>query len=135
MNKCVICDIVAGKISSWIVYQHADVICFLPKTLEAYGHTLIAPKAHYPDVYSIPAALLGVVITTAQSLAIHYYHRIGSSGMNLLHASGVSAQQSVFHLHFHLIPRFNSDGLDMWPKLPSAQYDKDELLERLRVQG
>nr|MBE9193735.1 HIT domain-containing protein [Gloeocapsopsis crepidinum LEGE 06123] len=97
MTKCIICDIVAGKIQSWVVYQNADVICFLPKTLEAYGHTLIAPKAHYPDVYSIPEALLTIVSATVQSLAIHYNHRIGSSGTNLLHASGVSAQQSVFH--------------------------------------
>ncbi|WP_422615184.1 HIT family protein [Gloeocapsopsis crepidinum] len=71
---------------------------------------------------------------TVQSLAIHYNHRIGSSGTNLLHASGVSAQQSVFHLHFHLIPRFDGDGLDAWPKLPSAQYDKNELLERLQME-
>lgn len=51
--------------------------------------------------------------------------------MNLLHASGVSAQQSVPHLHIHLIPRFDDDGLDAWPKFPALQYDKDELLEKL----
>jgi histidine triad (HIT) family protein len=47
MSDCVICDILAKKIPSSIVYQDADVICFLPKTLEAYGHTIIAPKKSF----------------------------------------------------------------------------------------
>ncbi|MCK4682067.1 HIT domain-containing protein, partial [Candidatus Bipolaricaulota bacterium] len=66
-----------------------------------------------------------------KKLAIHYNDRIGSSGVNVLHASGVSAQQSVPHLHIHLIPRFDDDGLDTWPNLPVLQVDKDELLEKL----
>jgi histidine triad (HIT) family protein len=132
-DRCVICDIVAGKISAWIVDRDADLICFLPKTLEAYGHTLIAPKEHYSDIFSIPEHLLEIAIATTKKLAIYYRDRIGSSGINLLHASGKAAQQSVFHLHFHLIPRFDGDGLDTWPKISSAQYNKDEILEKLRL--
>jgi histidine triad (HIT) family protein len=45
-TKCVICEIVAQKIPAWIVYKNTEIICFIPKTLEAYGHTVIAPKAH-----------------------------------------------------------------------------------------
>jgi len=55
--------------------------------------------------------------------------------VNLLHASGVSALQSVPHLHIHLIPRFDDDGLDAWPKFPALQYDKDELLEKLLLRA
>ena len=131
VTNCVICEIVAGEIPSWIVYQDAEVICFLPKTLEAYGHTLVAPKAHYPDLYTAPEALLERLAVAVKKLAIHYNDRIGSSGVNVLHASGVSAQQSVPHLHIHLIPRFDDDGLDTWPNLPVLQVDKDELLEKL----
>lgn len=133
MNGCTICDIVADRTPAWIVYQDTDVICFLPKTLEAYGHTVIAPKAHYQDIYTTPEHLLEVIIVAAKRLSIHYKDKIGSSGVNLLHASGVSAQQSLLHLHIHLIPRFNNDGLNAWPKLSSTQYDKDELLEKLRL--
>jgi histidine triad (HIT) family protein len=71
-DRCVICNIVAGKIPAWIVYRDADVICFLPKTLEAYGHTLIASKEHYSDIFSIPENLLEIEIATAKKLAIHY---------------------------------------------------------------
>ncbi|MGB6881751.1 MAG: HIT domain-containing protein, partial [Microgenomates group bacterium] len=39
-----------------------------------------------------------------------------ATGINILNASGKDAQQSVFHLHFHLVPRYLNDGLDMWIK-------------------
>lgn len=132
-NGCVFCDIVAAKIPSWIVYENKQVICFLPNKLEVYGHTLIAPKAHYQDIYTVPQDLLESIIVTAKKLAIHYQNQIGSTGMNLLHASGIAAQQSVFHFHIHLIPRFNNDGLDTWPALPQSQYDKDEICTKLRL--
>lgn len=132
-TKCVICEIVAEKIPAWIVYQNAACICFLPKTLDAYGHTLIAPKVHYADIYSTPDRLLESVITTAKKIALYYRDRIGASGVNILHASGKTAQQSVLHLHFHLIPRFDGDGLDTWLKSPAQQYNKDEILEKLRL--
>ncbi len=133
MERCTICEIVADRIPTWVVYQDADVICFLPKTLEANGHTVIAPKAHYPDLFTTPESLLGAVVVAAKKLAVHYNNQIGSSGVNLLHASGVSAQQSVSHLHIHLIPRFDNDGLNAWPSFPVVQYDKDGLLQELRL--
>lgn len=112
MTNCVICAIVAGSIPAWVVYRDADVICFLPKVMNAYGHTLIAPTTHYADIYTTLVHSLEKVMAAAQKLALHYATQIGSSGVNLLHASGASAQQSVFHLHFHLILRFEQDGLD-----------------------
>lgn len=130
---CPICEIAAGRIPTRVVYQDADVICFLPKTLEAYGHTVIAPKAHHSDLFTTPESLLGAVIKIAKRLAIHYSHQIGSSGVNLLHASGVSAQQSVMHVHFHLIPRFDNDGLNAWPSFNVIECDKDELLRKLQL--
>ncbi len=133
MTKCTICEIVAHKIPSWVVYQDDDVVCFLPATLEAYGHTIIAPKAHHSDLFNTPEHLLVAVITTAKKLALHYSNKIGSSGVNILHASGASAQQSVPHLHIHLIPRFDGDGLNAWPLFSSIRCDKDELMQKLKV--
>jgi histidine triad (HIT) family protein len=132
MNNCLFCDIVKGNIPSWVVYQSAEIICFLPSTMEAYGHTLIAPKAHYADIYSIPATLLATTVITAQKLSVHYQSRISSTGINLLHASGAAAQQSVFHFHLHLIPRFKNDELNAWPKLSSNPFNKDEIWNELK---
>jgi len=133
MSDCVICDIVAKRIPSWIVYQDAEVICFLPKSLEAYGHTIIAPKNHFQDIYSVPDDILEVILITTKRIAEHYQNQISALGINILHASGVAAQQSVPHIHFHLLPRFENDGLNTWPNLPAIKINKDELLEKIKL--
>jgi histidine triad (HIT) family protein len=51
-------------------------------------------------------------------------NKLKAHGINILHASGKIAQQSVFHFHIHLIPRYNSDGLDTWPK---SKYNEKNL--------
>jgi histidine triad (HIT) family protein len=131
MKDCVICNLVSGSIPSWIVHRDSQVVCFLPKEPEAYGHTVIAPIDHYPDIYSGSEDSMGALMAAARKLALHYRERIGASGINLLHASGASAQQSVGHMHLHLIPRFEADGIDAWPALPGTDVGKDELLAAL----
>lgn len=109
------------------------MICFLPKTIWVYGHTLIVPKKHYKDLYDIPEALLCKLIKTAKKLTLAYKKKIKSTGVNLLHTSGKTGQQSVFHFHFHLFPRFKNDNLDTWPKLPKIKIDPDELWRKLKI--
>ena len=133
MNECVFCDIVNNKIPSWIIYQNKEVICFLPKLPEVYGHTIIAPKQHVTDIYTAPEPILENLMVVAKKLAIHYKTQIGASGINLLHASGTSAQQSVLHFHLHLIPRFANDGLNTWIEFPSASFDKNEMLKEMKL--
>ncbi len=133
MNECVFCSIVNNQIPSWVIYQSKEVICFLPKSPEVYGHTIIAPKQHITDIYTASESILENMMVVSKRLAIHYKTQIGASGINLLHASGISAQQSVLHFHLHLIPRFNNDGLNTWVKFPSASFDKDEMLKKLKL--
>jgi len=47
--------------------------------------------------------------------------------------SGEDGQQSVFHFHFHILPRFKNDKLNTWPKLPKIKVDPNELLEKLKI--
>ncbi len=133
MNDCIICKLINNELPSWIIYEDENAICFLPLEPQAFGHTVIAPKAHHVDLFSVPLEISGAMFAVAQKLALHYRKAIGATGVNLLHASGVSAQQSVPHLHIHLIPRFEDDGLDAWPHLPATQHNKDELLKKLRL--
>ena len=132
MNDCVICQLVNKAIPSWVIHEDEEVICFLPLEIEAFGHTIVAPKTHCPDLFSLSPETLSCVLVALQKVALHYRAAIGCTGVNLLHASGSAAQQSVPHFHVHLIPRFDEDGLDAWPHFPKAQCDKDELRDKLR---
>jgi histidine triad (HIT) family protein len=132
-KECIFCGIVSGTAPARIVYQNADVICFLPKDSETYGHTLVVPKKHFVDIYSLPEDLLGTITVAIKKISLHYRDVLGASGVNLLHASGKSAQQSVFHFHIHLLPRFENDGLDLWPRIEPIDWDKDEFLRKIEL--
>lgn len=133
MNNCIFCKIINGEEPARIIYENENVICFLPKTIQVYGHTLVVPKKHYQDLYDITEDILCKLIKTVQFLTKEYKTKIGATGMNVLHASGKDGQQSVFHFHFHLLPRFKDDGLDTWPQLPKKDFDTDELWQKLKI--
>ncbi len=133
MKNCIFCKIIARKEPARIVYENKNVICFLPKTIQAYGHTLVVPKKHYKDLYDIPPSLLCELIKVAQKLTKEYKRRIKATGMNLMHASGKDGQQSVFHFHIHLLPRFKNDGLNTWPNLTRLDIDPNELFKKLKI--
>lgn len=131
MDNCKFCKIVNRQIPSWIVYENKKVIAFLPEKLEVHGHTLVVPKQHYVDLYGIPEDILYELMKVSKKITIAYREKISATGINLMHASGVDGQQSIFH--FHLLPRFKDDKLNTWPNLPKIEIDKDELLEKLRL--
>jgi len=113
---CVFCDIVASKIPSYEIYEDDQTLAFLDIAKDFIGHTLVIPKAHYENVLDCPNDALTKVVNTVQIVSQHFVNNCGYTGANILNASGASAQQSVFHLHFHIVPRTEDDGLDMWPE-------------------
>lgn len=134
MQGCVFCAIAQGRAPARVVLETAELICFFPLEPEIAGHTLIASRAHHPDMVDAPAALGEAVFKAAQLLASRYGNVLWASGFNLLHASGASAGQSVAHLHFHFMPRVGGDGLNLWPQLPGNDIDLDVLHRALREQ-
>jgi len=135
MNDCIFCQIVRGEKPSKIIYENENAICFLPKEIEVYGHTLVVPKQHFQDLYDIPQDLLCKLTEVIQFLTKEYKTKIGATGMNVLHASGQDDQQSVPHFHFHLFPRFKDDGLDTWPNLAKKDFNVEEIWQELKITG
>jgi len=131
-RNCVFCQIVKKQAPAKIIYETKNVLCLLPAEMEVSGHTLVIPKKHYADLYEIPPVLLAEIIRVAQKLARSYRRKIKATGMNLVHASGRDAQQSIGHFHLHLLPRFKNDGLDTWPKLPRITGNREDLWKKLK---
>jgi diadenosine tetraphosphate (Ap4A) HIT family hydrolase len=116
MSKCIFCDIVKGSVSSYKIYEDENSLCFLDVKPISRGHCLIIPKSHYENIYDIDENSLKQIIIIAKKVSKLLKKKLGADGVNILHASGETAQQSVLHFHLHLIPRYKSDDLDAWPK-------------------
>ena len=71
-------------------------------------------------------------IKAVKLVANHYVDNCGFKGVNILNASGVEAQQSVFHLHFHIIPRTSKTEFNAFPALSGTDVDFNEQLEKLK---
>jgi histidine triad (HIT) family protein len=100
----------------------------LPKHMEVEGHALIIPKQHFQDIFDIPGEVLGEVMEMTRDVSRILRDRLNVDGINMFHASGKAAQQSVGHFHIHIIPRFDGDNLDTWPDLPGCSASHQEFL-------
>lgn len=119
-EHCIVCDIVAGRAPVEVISESPHTIAIVPRDIESPGHTLILPKRHTRDLTTIAHADLLNLMTFTQALSNFLVTEVGFDGVNILHASGVAAQQSVSQFHLHLIPRRLGDGLNAWPTLPGA---------------
>jgi len=108
-------------------------MAFLDTNPASTGHTLIIPKKHYENIYDVPERELERVIVVAKKLARAYREVLSAEDANILHASGEVAQQSVFHFHIYLVPRYSNDGLNLWyePK-PEVRLNFNELLQKIK---
>ena len=130
---CIFCKIINGEIPSYKIYEDENTYAFLDIADDAEGHTLVIPKKHYENVMEIPSEELNNVMSTVKKIANHYVDNCGYTGVNIMNASGVDAQQSVFHLHFHIFPRKENDGLNTWPKFYKANCDFELICNSLKI--
>jgi histidine triad (HIT) family protein len=135
MNEaCVFCNIVAGTAPATVVFEDVATIAFLPlpEGRLAEGHLLVIPKRHVADVFEATAEDMSAVGATVQRVSQALRRAIRASGVNLLNASGPHSDQSVFHLHFHVVPRWQGDGLWTWPAGRSAHPVPGDYVTELR---
>jgi histidine triad (HIT) family protein len=111
MDDCLFCKIVAGEIPAQIVHTDARTVSFMDIAPATRGHCLVVSKTHTDDLLTADPADVAACALVAQELARRAYEDLGAAGVNVLQSSGSAAWQSVFHLHFHVIPRYSDDPL------------------------
>lgn len=109
-DSCLFCAIVAGTIPSTRVDEDERTVSFMDINPASDGHLLVVPRAHAADLTDITPEDLSACALTAQRLAGRQLVTLGADGVNLLHCCGEAAWQSVFHFHFHVIPRYADDA-------------------------
>ncbi|MDR1785118.1 MAG: HIT family protein [Spirochaetaceae bacterium] len=116
MTDCIFCKIIAGEIPSYRIYEDERVYAFLDVAEDADGHTLVVPKRHCSGLIDCDGESLADTVHAVQKLCAHYIRDCGFEGANVLNFTGECAGQTVFHLHFHIIPRKTGDGVYSFPR-------------------
>lgn len=122
--------IVERKIPAYIVYEDDLVIAFLDIQQTTKGHTLVVPKKAYENIFDIPKDLLSHLMNVVKDLSSKIKLAFNASGINLLNNNGSVAGQTVFHYHFHIIPRYTEDDLKIEFTNNSKNISTDEYKKR-----
>lgn len=123
---CIFCRIIAGELPSTFVAEEERAVAFMDIQPATRGHLLVVPRRHTTDLTTIDADDLTATTLLAQRMAVRVRERLDADGVNLLQSTGSAAWQSVFHLHMHVIPRYNDDPLVL-PWRPDQPGDSAEI--------
>jgi histidine triad (HIT) family protein len=117
-DDCIFCRIAARQATAHYVYQDHDCTAFLDVSPFNAGHTLVVPNKHFARLADLPpeigAHLFRIAIQISQAILGSQTivgSNVRSEGFNLFLSDGASAGQDVSHIHLHVLPRFEQDGL------------------------
>lgn len=131
---CIFCMISEHKIPADILYEDDFVIAILDINPITQGHALVISKKHYDDLASTPSHVFARMHAIAKLLSKRYDKVLKPKGYNYLSNTNEIAGQSVFHVHLHVIPRYDEqDGLQLQFN-PSTQHQlSPQLKEQLKL--
>ena len=127
MEECFFCKIVNNEIPCFQLFEDDLVKVFLDINPVSKGHLLVIPKQHFENIFTVPDNVLIRITQVCKKMALLCKEKLGATGVNIVNASGKDAQESVPHLHFHVVPRYKKDGLDLW--FHGKSKDIDEVKE------
>ena len=110
-EDCIFCKIVAGELPAEKVAEDEHTIAFMDLNPWTRGHALVIPRNHSRNLYDVDPEDLRHAVVAAKRLAERLRDRLGCDGVNLLNSCEPAAWQTVFHLHLHVIPRYEGDPL------------------------
>jgi histidine triad (HIT) family protein len=134
LEDCIFCKIVQAKIPAIKVYEDEMVLAFMDINPLNDGHTLVVPKRHAETIYEITSDDLSAVMKVAQTVALAIKKALMPDGLTVVQLNHKAAGQVVPHLHIHLIPRWENDGLmiSKWQPLPADMEKTKNIAEKIK---
>jgi histidine triad (HIT) family protein len=111
-DKNIFARIMKGELPSHRVYEDAEVVAFMDVMPQGKGHTLVVPRAPSRNLLDADPAVLGTSMAIVQKIARAVKEAFAADGVTIMQFNEPASGQTVFHLHFHIIPRFEGVPLE-----------------------
>jgi histidine triad (HIT) family protein len=133
-ENCIFCKIIAGQIPSIKIYEDQICLAFMDISPLNEGHLLVVPKDHCETILEISPEEYGHLYQTACKLAAIVKNTLNPDGINIMQLNGKAANQVVPHLHVHLVPRWNGDGLTIsaWEPIMGDKSQINSVAEKIK---
>ena len=102
--------ILRGEAPAFKVYEDDHTLAFMDVMPQVDGHTLVIPKDPAQNIHEADPVILGATIQTVQKVSLAVKQAFEAPGIMVAQLNGPAAGQTVFHLHFHILPRH--DGIE-----------------------
>jgi histidine triad (HIT) family protein len=134
MSNCVFCRIVAKEIPATVVHEDEHTLAFMDIGQVNPGHVLVALKKHAENIFALDEAQAGAVFRSAAKVARAIRGAFEPQGLSVYQANGAAAGQTVLHLHIHLVPRYEGDGMALtWPVKNPPREKLAQYAEKIRA--
>jgi len=124
-TKCIFCSIINDELKAVRIYEDSLFVAFMDRYPINTGHTLVLPKKHHEDIFTMDDAEIGKLFLTAKGIV----KALDAKGLNIGQNNGRAANQIVPHVHVHIIPRYNYDSPN--GRWPTRNLISDEELDKI----
>lgn len=125
-ESCTFCDIADGTEPAYRVYEDEATLAFLDVNAVNDGHTLVVPKEHAPTLSAADGESVAAVFRTVRRVGRAVDRALEPDGYNVFQSNGAAAGQDVFHLHAHVVPRWEGDGIHFAPSRERIDSERGE---------
>lgn len=134
-ERCIFCDIAEKKAPGHIIYEDTLIVAIMDIRPLNTGHVLVMPKQHYKNIFEVNEKLASELMKVTWRISNGINKLFAPAGVNILQNNGRVANQTIPHLHIHIIPREPNDGLNIgcWSSQIPDPDDLSEIAEHLRL--
>lgn len=127
MDNCIFCQIIKGEMDATKIYEDDNVLAFLDVQPVNKGHVLVVPKTHVSKLEELSSETLTQVMEVVQKVGRSIKQGLSAEGYNVNLNNDAVAGQIIPHVHFHVIPRYEEDGLKLWSQ---GRYENDKEIKK-----
>ena len=132
MTECIFCDVMDGKLPSYMIYDDDDCLAILDKYPIDNGHSLIITRQHYEKITDMSIDDVSRLFSKVPKIINAIIEATGADAFSIAQNNGKSAKQIIPHVHIHLIPRYNATGT-LWTKRKIMSDDElKQLAEKIK---
>ena len=133
-EPCWACRLISGERCGALVIETPDVVVAINPFATNPGHALIMPRQHIVNIYELPDAVAGPILSMAACVARAAKAAFGADGITLRQNNDPASDQHLFHFHLHVIPRHEGDRERFAADAPLASPEAQaEMAARLKA--
>ena len=132
-NQNIFAKILRGEADAHVVFQDEHCMAFMDVMPQSPGHTLVIPREPAKDLFDLSAESLAHLMRTTQRIAGAVKAAFKPGGVMVMQLNGADAGQTVFHIHFHVIPRYQGEGLTLHARALAKPQDLAENAAKIRA--